>query len=139
MADFLDSFGKQIDVAIKDAVFETEQEFKKVAQNAFDEIQKRSPIWSGYYKSNHRVTVRSARGTFKTGGVKLVPSTKPEFPEALSFIDNVEKARAEELAKIDRLELGDTFEISTIVPYADEVEIKHRVYSAAEAIVKAST
>ncbi len=138
MADFLDSFGKQIDLVIKEAVHETEEEFKRLAVIAYDTVLSNSPIWSAYYKSNHRVTIKGPKGTFKTGGVKLFPSQKPEFPELLLYVDNIENTRSVELAKIDRLELGDTFGIDTIVPYADEVEIKHRVYSAAEAVVRAS-
>lgn len=138
MADFTASFGKQIDLVIKEGVREFEEEFRRVAMNAYDKVLAAPVLWSGYYKSNHRISIRSPKGTFKTGGKKLFPSQKEEFPELLKYIGNVEITRSEELAKLSKLELGDTFEISTIVPYADEIETKHRVYSTVEALIRAS-
>ncbi len=138
MVDFADEVAKQIDGLISDAEMIAAERFRKVARDAYDEVVNGSPIWSGYYKSNHRITIRNARGQFKVGGVKLLPSQKPDFPEIFLFIGNIETARSTELAKLSRLEIGDSVQITTLVPYADEVELKHRVYANTEAIIRAS-
>ncbi len=139
MVDFDDEIGKQIEKAITQVEAEAAVIFREVVRTAYDAVLSNSPIWSGYYKSNHRITVRSSKGQFKVGGVKLSPTIKPEFPEIFAFIGNIETARSTELAKLSKLEIGDTAQITTRVPYADEVELKHRVYSNTEAIIRAPT
>ena len=138
MTNFADEVKKQLDQLVDDAEHSATLNFRRIVRNAYDEVINISPVWSGYYKSNHRITVRSAKGQFKAGGVKLFPTQKPDFPEVLTFIGNIETARSTELAKLDRLEIGDTAQITTSVPYADEVELKHRVYANVEAIIRAS-
>ena len=134
MADLAADVQKQIDLAMKDMEEQVVSEFSRVATNAYDNLLKNSPIWSGYYMSNHRIVIRNAKGQFKTGGtIKLSPLAKEEFPEVLKFIGNIEQARSEELSKLSKLELGDILTITTRVPYADEVEQKHRPYSQTEA------
>ncbi len=134
MVDFAAQIQKQIDLAMKDMEKQVVVEFERVATNAYDNLLKNSPVWSGYYKSNHRIVLRNSKGQFKTGGtLKLLPQQKEEFPEVLKFIGNIEQARNEELSKLSKLELGDILTIATRVPYADEVEQKHRPYSQTEA------
>ncbi len=141
MVDFVNDVEKQLNKIIKEVEEEAAQVFRKVVKDAYDHLISPgvSPVWSGYYKSNHRITIRSAKGQFKTGGVKLFPTEKPEFPEVLIYIDNVQRTAAIELRKLDKLEIGDTAQISTSVPYADEVELIHQVYANTEAIFRAST
>ncbi len=138
MANFADEVAKQIEGLISEAEMTASELFRKVVRNAYDEVINNSPIWSGYYKSNHRITVRNSKGQFKVGGVKLFPTQKPDFAEIFTYIGNIETARSTELAKLSKLEIGDSAQITTLVPYADEVELKHRVYANTEAIIRAS-
>ena len=138
MANFADEVAKQIEGLISEAEMTASELFRKVVRNAYDEVINNSPIWSGYYKSNHRITVRNSKGQFKVGGVKLFPTQKPDFAEIFTYISNIETARSTELAKLSKLEIGDSAQITTLVPYADEVELKHRVYANTEAIIRAS-
>lgn len=138
MVNFADEVKKQLDGLISDVETQATELFREVVRNAYDGVINNSPIWSGYYKSNHRINVKGAKGQFKTGGVKLFPTQKPDFPEIFAYIGNIETARSTELAKLSKLEIGDFVQIDNIVPYADEVELKHRVYANTEAIIRAS-
>ncbi len=94
-----------------------------------------SPVFTGYYASNHRILIRGEGGQFKTGGTaKLVPQSKPEGTPREMFVANIGPAFIEEIAKLSRLKLGDVVVITTSVPYADEVERNHGVYSGVAAI-----
>ena len=87
-----------------------------------------SRIFSGYYKSNHRVMVGS------NVGAKLVPSTRPKTASQFQFLDNVAIARNEELGKIGAIKVGSKVTIGTAVPYALELEARDATYQKAAAI-----
>lgn len=98
-----------------------------------------SPIFTGYYASNHRIILRSAIGQFTAGGIaKLVPQSKPEGTPREAFVGNIGPAFIEEISKLSRLKLGDVVVITTRVPYADEVERNHGVYSGVAAVFGAT-
>ncbi len=108
------SFDEQIK-SIEDAVL-------KAHKNTLREIYEAllspgiSRVFSGYFKSNHRVILG------KTGSARLVPATRPNDATSLQFIDNVEAARAEELAKIASIKPFTESSIGTAVPYAEILE-----------------
>ncbi len=87
-----------------------------------------SRIFSGYYKSNHRVMVGS------NASAKLVPSTRPKTASQFQFLDNVAIARNEELGKIGAIKVGSKVTIGTAVPYALELEARDATYQKAAAI-----
>ena len=63
---------------------------------------------------------------------KLFPSAKPEGTPRGKYVANISATREEELANLNLIEIGDTVRISTAIPYADEIEQNHSVYSGAE-------
>lgn len=100
-----------------------------------------SPVFTGFYASNHRILRRNFLGQFAAGGggvAKLVPTHKdPKAPKG-TYEGNIPSAVAEELAKVDNIVIGDIVTITTRVPYADEVEQVHGNYSRAEALLSFS-
>jgi len=87
-----------------------------------------SRIFSGYYKSNHRVL------TAKNSTARLTPAKRPDSPEIFQFIDNVENARAEGLSKVENIKAFSTTVIGTAVPYADTLEAIDSTYQKASEI-----
>lgn len=87
-----------------------------------------SPVISAYYKSNHSIAVRSG-GSLKTGDATLEPETK-ESEERGVYEANISPRASTELQKLQSYEIGDTIRIVTIVPYADQVEAIHGVYTS---------
>ncbi len=80
-------------------------------------LQQGSPVWSGYYASNHRINLG--------GGFPLVPRNRPEDVEQNRFIGNIASSRQIELSKLqDRQVLKGVVNIrvGTAVPYALELE-----------------
>ena len=106
----------------------------KQSENVLESLVFGSPVYTGYYASNHRILIRSSGGQFKTGGTaKLVPTSKPEGTPREAFSGNIGPAFIEEIGKLSILELGDVVVITTRVPYADEVERNHGVYAGVSA------
>lgn len=107
---------------------------KDQVRRVYHSIIDDSPIYTGYYASNHRIIIRSSKGQFTAGGrVELSPGTKPEGAREFSLESNIGVAIVKELGKLGRLKLGDTVLITTRVPYADDVERNHGVYAGAQA------
>ena len=107
--------------------------FKVLIEDALDGLISASPIFTGWYASNHRITVRHG-GSIKAGlsTPKLFPREKPRVTTQGMYVSNIGSARAEELSKLSDLEVGDTVRIGTAIPYADEIEQTHSVYTGAE-------
>ena len=101
--------------------------------DSYDHIVFSSPIFTGWYASNHRISIRRG-GSLVAGSEppKLFPSAKPRVTTKDMWVGNIGAAREEELAKLDLIEIGDTVRISTAIPYADEIEQNHSVYTGAE-------
>jgi len=101
--------------------------------DSYNHIVFSSPIFTGWYASNHRISIRRG-GSIVAGGnpPKLFPSAKPEGTEKGHYVANISATHEEELAKLSLIEIGDTVRISTAIPYADEIEQNHSVYSGAE-------
>lgn len=87
-----------------------------------------SRVFSGYYKSNHRIMIG------KNANAKLAPGKRPETAAQFQFIDNVEAARAEELGKVKNVRLGSEVKVGTAVPYALELEARDGTYQKAHDI-----
>lgn len=130
----IETLDKQFKKIIDDATGQVLAAQVKQSEDILESLVFDSPIFTGYYASNHRVLIRSATGQFKTTGIaKLVPSEKPSGTPREAFVGNIGPALIEEIAKLKRLELGDVVVITTRVPYADEVERNHGVYSGVAA------
>lgn len=128
-AGFLrDQINRIIDQGLEDYA-ETVQE---LMAEAYDHIVNSSPLWSGYYKSNHSIVIRNSKGQLKAGNVHLSPRNK-DTNQRFFYEPNVGARASNELDKLDRYEVGDRIAIVTIVPYADAVEAKHHVYQEAAA------
>ncbi len=120
--------------AIMNAEVELIQVLRTIIEDAYDAIINASPIFTGYYASNHRITIRGENRSIKAGSStpKLFPSSKPRVTTENIYFANISSARSEELAKLNDLEVGDTVMISTAVPYAEEIEQNHSVYTGIE-------
>lgn len=107
-------------------------EVQGIMRRAYEKIVFESPVITAYYQTNHSIVIRGSGGQFRTQGARLSPGDKLS-EEPLFYVENLDGRMAEELEKLSRYVLGDTIEISTIVPYADAVEAKHNVYGSAAA------
>lgn len=129
---------KSVEKAIEAAVGKAEKQVKMLIRVAYEQLIATSPFYSGYYRSNHRISVRDAKGRFKSGGggagFKLVPRERPPFPKRGS-LDRSGIVAGQELAKLKAFKLGDVVVLTTAVPYADEIEQKHGVYAGVRALV----
>ncbi len=123
------AFKKELDKILTEISEEVIVVQRELVEEVYNAIVDESPIHSGYYASNHRITVRQASGQFGSGEAQLVPSTRPVDAEIGLFLDNIPRTRAQEVAKISRMKLGDTAEISTQVPYALQIEQRRPVYT----------
>lgn len=126
---------RQLKKIVDDAVGSSETAIAEFAKTTYKDIVGRSPAITHYYKSNHRISIVGPKG----GGqpkAKLFPPIK-DSEEPGIFAGNTAATTAEELAKLADFRLGDSIRISTSVPYADSVEVKHGVYSGANAIAGA--
>ena len=96
--------------------------------DAYTAVIDMSPILTGYYKSNHSVTVRRG-GSIVAGGVTLNPEEKDSEQPGV-YEANVGPREQMELGHLQSYEIGDTIRIATAVPYADFVEATHGVYTS---------
>ncbi len=136
MADLSVLVNRQLKKIVDDAIGSTEEAVRQFGEETYDDILSRSPTITHYYKSNHRINIIGPKG----GGqpkAKLEPPIK-ESDEPGVFSGNVSITRAEEVEKLKDFRLGDSIRISTGVPYAEEVERKHGVYSGASSIAGAA-
>ncbi len=117
------SFDKQI----RGIEMEVERVQRKLVMDIFNGLYQPgvSAIFSGYYKSNHRVMV--GRGA----NARLSPAQRPRNATQFQFIDNVETARSEGLGKLDDIKIGSKTKIGTAVPYALEREAIDGTYQKA--------
>jgi len=122
-ARIIGSFAEQL----KTIKLEVERVHKKLARDTFEAlfIPGASRIFSGYYKSNHRVLVN------KSSTANLIPAKRPDDAKSLQFLDNVEIARATGLSKIDGIKAFSTTLIGTAVPYANILEAVDSTYQKA--------
>lgn len=122
-ARIIGSFTEQLKVV----KLEVERVHKKLARDAFEAlfVPGMSRVFSGYYKSNHRVM------TQKNSTAALIPAKRPADAKQFQFIDNVEVARALGLSKIEGIKAFSTTLIGTAVPYADVLEAVDSTYQKA--------
>ncbi|KKL16666.1 hypothetical protein LCGC14_2493300 [marine sediment metagenome] len=122
-ARIIGSFAEQL----KTIKLEVERVHKKLARDTFEAlfIPGASRIFSGYYKSNHRVLVN------KSSTANLIPAKRPADAKQFQFLDNVEIARATGLSKIDGIKAFSTTLIGTAVPYANILEAVDSTYQKA--------
>ncbi len=122
-ARIIGSFAPQL----KAVKMEVERVHKKLAKDMFDALftPGASRIFSGYYKSNHRVLVN------KNSTAVLIPAKRPADAKALQFLDNVEAARSLGLSKIEGIKAFSTTLIGTAVPYAGILEAVDSTYQKA--------
>jgi hypothetical protein len=105
---------------------ETVQEFMG---EAYEHLVGISPFITAYYRTNHSIVLRGPGGQFKTQGALLRPAVKDADPRDFGvYLPNEAGRVADELAKLERFQVGDKIQLSTIVDYAGDVEQKHHVY-----------
>ena len=123
---------REITKGVESIVNKSIQEF---VEEVFNEVVSASPVFSGYYASNHNILIRAASGQFGSGGGRagLNPGVRPDDAVRGQFGDNIESNRSNQLAKIDAIQVGDVILIATEVPYANEVEQTHGVYAGVAA------
>ena len=117
---------------VESAVTKNIQEF---VTEVFEEVVTASPVFSGYYASNHNILIRAASGQFGAGGGRagLTPGVRPDDAVRGQFADNIEANKSNQLAKAGAIQVGDVILIATEVPYAEEVEATHGVYAGVAA------
>ena len=126
-------FERDMNEAFREAVIKPVVKLhKKTIVLIYDALLENSAIFSGYYMSNHRI------GIGDLTDASLDPSERPEDVLPFAFIDNVLRARNQELNKIDALQdrsIDDftTVVIGTAVPYAEELEARDATYNKAAA------
>ena len=97
---------------------------KRVALSVHNHLLLDSPIFSGYYAANHRITIGD------TLLAELIPSTRKVKEGA--HIGDIEPARVMEQQKLASLQPTDlTVIIGTAVPYAQKLETERGIYQAA--------
>ena len=122
-ARIIGSFTEQL----KTIKVEVERVHKKLARDTFEALftPGASRIFSGYYKSNHRVLVN------KNSTAVLIPAKRPDDAKLFQFLDNVETARSTGLSKIEGIKAFSTTIIGTAVPYASVLEAVDSTYQKA--------
>jgi len=95
--------------AIEEKIVETQ---RSAAVAFFDKVMEFSPVYSGYYKANHRVTF--------TDQVDLSPEKR--IARKGAHVGMIETARAAGEAKLSSKKLPVVVRIGNAVPYAVEVE-----------------
>ena len=136
MADLSVLVNRQLQKVVADAIGVTEEAVREFGKQTYADIISRSPRITHYYVSNHRINIIGPKG----GGqpkAKLEPPIKESETPGI-YSGNLPATQAEEEAKLRDFRLGDSIRISTGVPYAEEVERKHRVYSGANAVAGAA-
>ena len=120
---------RDLERIVEGEVEDYEELIKDFMANAYESLVESSPVLSGYYASNHSLSVRRG-GSLKTGGVTLEPATK-DSQEAGIYEANINPRMEAEISKLEVYKVGDTIRIATAVPYAGAVEALHGVYSGA--------
>ncbi len=121
MANLAATLERQITRIVDSDIKKYEVEVRSIMDQVHDAILSASPVWTGYYKSNHTIVIRSFRGTLKTQGFRLSPLTK-DSQVPLFYAANIAPRAAEEKEKLSQFEAGDSITITTGVPYAGEIE-----------------
>lgn len=96
---------------------------KITVEEVYDRILDRAPVWSGYYKSNHRIMLSG------DSEAELDPADKIEHAEQGTYLGNVERARSQEFNKLQDIEPYSIVTVGTAVSYAGDVEVRHAVYA----------
>lgn len=128
---------KQFDAALKEQWEELEkaitEEFKELVRITYDMVLQNSAVWSGYYKSNHRINFGD--GDFLA---ELEPEQRPDDAMPGIFIANIETARTKEFGILEGLKEEDSVvSIGTAVPYARKLELRDGTYTNASAAAPA--
>lgn len=110
---------RDIDESFEQETRKLEARVKKAVASGLQELDSISPVWSGYYQSNHRVSINDTN-------VALVPATKPEDT---NWAQGLGELTAENLVNrewtiIDKFKFGDDIYVANAVPYADEIEVE---------------
>lgn len=119
-------FDKRIDVVMKEVEQSSIKLQRLICECVYEKLIENSPIITGYYCANHRVALNANEA------LKLDPAEKPINAVRGQFIDKIEETRSTEINRIRKMKYGDTVTIGTAVPYADDVEVRHRVYNKSQ-------
>lgn len=92
---------------VKEAVKEKHAE---IASMVFNYVHEFSPLYSGYYAANHRISFDGA------AGFELSPQKRGGNQGA--YFGRVETERLKELQKLSRKDLPEVITLGTAVPYA---------------------
>jgi len=127
---------RQMTRLVDEQIADYENDIKLLMTDVHEDILQNSPVWTGYYKSNHTIVLRRFNGTLKTQGFNLSPQVK-ESEEPGFYVGNIDSRAATEREKIDLFEAGDSVEVTNAVEYAGEIETrsdgKGQVYANAAA------
>ena len=114
---------------------ETTRIIKAKVKEVFRDVVGASPVFSGYYASNHNILLRAASGQFGSSGGRagLTPGVRPPNAIRGQFADNIGANTSKQLAKVKSIRVGDVILIATEVPYAEQVETDRGVYAGVAA------
>ena len=119
---------KSVMESLKESKRKITKEIRSDISNLFRDLVDISPVYSGYYASNHGIIVRDSRGRFKTQGAPVLrPTNKIPWAKGL-YVHQISKRKREELAKLKKFRLGDIVQFATRVHYSGFVEQEHGVY-----------
>jgi len=121
---------RDIEKIVDGEVKDYEELIKSFMSDAYETIIGTSPILSGYYASNHSLTVRRG-GSIKAGAGAVLEPAEKDSEEPGVYEANINSRASKELANLAVYKVGDTIRIAMAVPYAGAVEALHGVYTNA--------
>jgi len=121
---------RDIENLVEGEVADYEELIRQHMEDAYATMVATSPVLSGYYASNHSLTVRRGGKIVSGDGAVLIPAEK-DSEEPGVYEANIGSRMGTELSNLAAYEDGDTIRIATSVPYADAVEAEHGVYTGA--------
>lgn len=124
---------RDIENIVEGEVAEYEELIRQHMEDAYATMVAESPVLSGYYASNHSLTVRrgGSGGKIVAGeGAVLIPAEKDSEQPGV-YEANINTRMSAEISNLAAYQAGDTIRIATSVPYAGAVEAMHGVYAGA--------
>lgn len=111
---------RDIDESFERETRKVETKIKGAVASGLGELSENSPVWTGYYQRNHRVSINGTN-------IALEPPQKPE--DSLNWtlglgelaVSNIVNR---EWTEIDKFKLGDTMYVGNAVSYAGEIEVE---------------
>lgn len=129
----LSAFNKSLDKQLKTIDKKVDEQFKLLVLEVFNTIVIQSPVYSGYYASNHSVALDTQ------GFDALSPPVRPTNVQPGQFFGQIAINQGAQQEKMSALKPTTVrVKIGTNVPYADIIEQRTGVYRNAAAVATAN-